>query len=1042
MNIWNALSLTASRRRPAAAAVAATVASTAAAVLASAPEASAAPAGVAAAPAPNPTAVGRLTPRGCAGSPGAVTCDLYAKAGTTVLTGGSSVPIWGFATDSTADATAPGPLLVVTQGDSVSITVHNDLQGAGNVSLALPGQAPGDVGTSGDDTTGAAPGSSKTYTFRATRPGTFLYEAGHTPEGARQVAMGLAGALVVLPSNAGSLDGNPAGYPDTSYDDDAVLVLSEIDPALNRSADPLAFDMRNFRPGYRLINGHSYPSAAGTIATDQGHKVLVRYVNVGQQMHAMGVLGVSQVEVADDGHPAKYSTTVNAEDIDPGETLDTVVTMPGDPQAAPTAQVPTKVAIYETNGALDNDAQVTADTPPRIAFGGMLAFLDTQATVDTSQDYVGPKASAISVSPNPSDALSPVTVTATVDDSDAGGSSIKAAEYVIDNDDPNGPIAAGSGVAMTVPDGAGPITSVTGTIPQSVLADPTLSAGKHVIYVRGEDGAGNWGVFGSTVLNVPKTGPATTGGTATPSLTNGTTSIALSATGDDTVANGKIVAAEYFVGDAPADASVRGTAMTINRSASVVSVDATVPVSVVKTLSPGVNHLWVRVKDDFGLWGPVLDIPVTMDTGAPTVLGAAMNPPATNGKQGDPSNPGYVRLSAELQDVEGSRITQAEAFLNTVGTNGKGLQLRPVDGRLDSSDETVYGLIALSQLTAFKQDTKIPVYVHGKDAAGNWGDATATNAVATLILDRTAPVLGATLRPALGQPGSNLITLSTSLTEASPRAGEYWTGNTDPGAGKATPITINTTVPDANGNSTVSIDVPRPAAATTYHLRVQDMAGNWSTAATVTVRPFRNLMETANSPFGWSSATNGARISRTAAARQPNPDEPTSANGLQISPALTSATTRTAFVTDTGPVAATQYHARFQFAASSLNSGANANNVVTVFDTTNLFGTEVFGLQYRGAGTNAQIRAVVGNTAGQWKTVGAGTHNIQLDWNNGANAALVLTVDGTPQYTVNGNTTATIEAARLGVVQNSVASTTTVGTVGNAWFDTFLSASS
>ena len=262
--------------------------------------------------------------------------------------------------------------------------------------------------------------------------------------------MGLAGALVVLPSNAGSLDGNPAGYPDTCYDDDAVIVMSEIDPALNNSADPLSFDMRNYKPTYRLLNGHSFPSGASTIATDQGHKVLVRYVNVGQQMHAMGVLGGSQVEVADDGHPDKYSTTVAAEDIDPGETLDTIVTMPGTPGVAPTASDATKVAIYEANGALDNAAQVTADTPARVAFGGMLAFLDTQAPVDTSQDYVGPKTSGVSVSPNPSDATKDVTVTATVDDSDSGNSSIQAAEYVIDNNDPDGAIGAGLRRAMTV----------------------------------------------------------------------------------------------------------------------------------------------------------------------------------------------------------------------------------------------------------------------------------------------------------------------------------------------------------------------------------------------------------------------------------------------------------------------------------------------------------------------------------------------------------------------------------------------------------------
>ena len=43
--------------------------------------------------------------------------------------------------------------------------------------------------------------------------------------------MGLAGALVVLPA-----DGTAYGTAGSAYDDDAVLVLSEIDPALNASS--------------------------------------------------------------------------------------------------------------------------------------------------------------------------------------------------------------------------------------------------------------------------------------------------------------------------------------------------------------------------------------------------------------------------------------------------------------------------------------------------------------------------------------------------------------------------------------------------------------------------------------------------------------------------------------------------------------------------------------------------------------------------------------------------------------------------------------
>ena len=62
-----------------------------------------------------------------------------------------------------------------------------------------------------------------------------------------------------------------------------MLVLSEIDPALN--ANPATFDMRSFAPKYRLINGKPFP-AADPVSTDQDHKVLLRYVNVGSQTHA------------------------------------------------------------------------------------------------------------------------------------------------------------------------------------------------------------------------------------------------------------------------------------------------------------------------------------------------------------------------------------------------------------------------------------------------------------------------------------------------------------------------------------------------------------------------------------------------------------------------------------------------------------------------------------------------------------------------------------------------------------------------------------
>ena len=69
---------------------------------------------------------------------------------------------------------------------------------------------------------------------------------------AKQVAMGLHGALIVASGVA-----NQAYGPATSFNIQATLVLSEIDPNLH--ANPLAFDMQNYAPTYWLVNGKAHP---------------------------------------------------------------------------------------------------------------------------------------------------------------------------------------------------------------------------------------------------------------------------------------------------------------------------------------------------------------------------------------------------------------------------------------------------------------------------------------------------------------------------------------------------------------------------------------------------------------------------------------------------------------------------------------------------------------------------------------------------------------------------------------------------------------
>lgn len=1019
------------------AAVSVGLAAAALTTLSSAPAAQAARVGTAV---PSAAPIGKLQPSGCERTGTSDLCDLYARTGTTQVLG-RTIPIWGFSTDASGTATAPGPVLVVHQGDEVTVRLHNLL--SEQVSLAFPGQPASTFSAGLDSTSGAAPADTASYTFTANRPGTFVYEAGHTPDGTRQVAMGLAGALVVL-----SDDGTASGQ---AYDDEAVLVLSEIDPALN--AAPATFDMRDFQPRYRLINGRPFPST-DRIPTDQGHKVLLRYVNVGAQTHAMSLLGATQLQVSEDGHAKAHPERETVATLTSGTTADTVVSMPSGPD--------TKVTVFETGGHLDNDGQTEAD-PGRVATGGMMTFLDTDAPAPID-DHVGPVASHLAVSPNPSDGLSPVTVRADLSDATSGGSPVDAAEVTVDDPD----IAPGSGLPMGPAASFGNVgvTGVTAELPAAPAAGDTctdepfalscLDAGKHVVYVRGHDTAGNWGVVGSVVLNLPKTGPSTTNGSVDQKVVNGSAALAVSATGDDSDAEGVIDRAEMFLDTAGDNGS--GAVMTLNRSAAIVSEDAVVPTSptVGQTCaSPpfalsclpteGTHHLLVHSHDSLGLWGPMLDIPFVVDRTGPTVDAAAVAPNPSNGLISATGNTGYLKVSAQITDRDQSGavqnlLTAGEGYFAPATASpapGTGFKLLAVDGRYDGTSEQVYGLIPLSQVKA-KANGTYQVYVRGKDEAGNWGDLFAM----PLKVDKTAPVLASVTASPNPTNGAALLTLTAPVSnDTSFQTAEFWTGTTDPGVGKGTRVSVSY----VGGAAVVTVPLTGVAPGSVpFSLRVQDLAGNWSNAVNTTVtvsKPnaiFADGFDTGNLN-AWSARTNvGAGSMVTSAAA----GIPT--GGANQGMAVTG--TGTHYVTDNSPVAETGYHARFSFSPNTFTSGTAA--AVTLFDArtaNNGGGGSVFSVEYRKNAGTSQVRATVirstgGNVTSAWQNLTAGAHELRVDWvagpATGTNpGSLKLSVDSTAVFTQTGNTnTLRVESARLGLVAGTNASST-----GTAYADSFQS---
>ncbi|MEZ4866172.1 MAG: multicopper oxidase domain-containing protein [Caldilineaceae bacterium] len=791
---------------------------------------------------------------------GTVNIDLCATTGMITLPGSSTAtPIWGYVDCAATDPLAApgGPTIDVIAGDTVNVTLHNNLPGATMTALFFQGQPliP--------DLTGIAPGAVTTYSFIPAHAGTFIYEAGLIPGTQYQVALGLYGALVVRPATAGQA----YNAATTRYDDEAVLILSELDPALNSSADPSLFDLRDYKPKYGLINGQPYPNTLN-IDTAADHQLLVRYINAGLQHHSMALLGLHQTVIAMDGSPLAYSHRMVAETIAPGQSADVIVTIPNATLAPDGAKFP----LYDGDLLLHNSSsagmggRLTGSNPA--GYGGMLTFLAVGTSTGGGTDTAGPATTAVLLSPNPTTGSGDVTLDATISDMGLGDATITAAEYFIDTVG-----SPGSGATMSgVPGGV--TATVQATISAATLA--TLAAGNHTIYVEGMDANGNWGATNFAVLNLDKVGPATSGLEVTPNPSNGSGNVTLSGTASDaTTGNSNVVAAEYTMdGSCPFVACD----VDLNLSAPVASLSALIPVD---ALSEGTHIVTVRSQDALGNWGDYAEpVELIIDQTGPTAYVVNAMPNPNNGAQGLNSQLAVVRVTATFSDVLGAGVlamaaenpstastnvdsntadeanhlylplvaanpapTNAESvnaaavipgtryikggegFIDSVGANGSGFPFVASDGLFDEGNEPAYADIPLTTIAQLS-DGNHTIYVHGQDAAGNWGDALSSSVI--LVIDKNAPTISsATIAPDPTNGAATVLLTVTANDNAGGtglNGGDYWIDGT------TTPPAVTT----AFSGLTATIDISTLADGVhTVSVRVQDVAGNWSAVVTV-----------------------------------------------------------------------------------------------------------------------------------------------------------------------------------------------------------------
>jgi hypothetical protein len=242
--------------------------------------------------------------------------------------------------------------LIIKEGSTVTINLKNELSVP--VSLVFPGMsntsASGAIAEikKGLLTTEALPGGSVTYTFTATKPGTYTYYSGTEPD--LQVEMGIVGAIIVRPSDY--VLGDTSTYSaygggstsDTGYDREYLFLLTEMDPVLHSQVE-LGFldrvDTTKWWSTYWFINGRTAPDTmdmpyVGWLPTQpynamvQLHprdRVLMRLIGGGRDLHPFHTHGNHTRIIAIDGRPLE--SVPDSGDVDISEMAFTMTIAPG-----------------------------------------------------------------------------------------------------------------------------------------------------------------------------------------------------------------------------------------------------------------------------------------------------------------------------------------------------------------------------------------------------------------------------------------------------------------------------------------------------------------------------------------------------------------------------------------------------------------------------------------------------------------------------------------------------------------------------------------
>ena len=227
----------------------------------------------------------------------------------------------------------PGPTIRVTEGDTLRVTLRNELNEPTSIhwhGLHVPNAMDGVPPLTQE---AVEPGGTFVYEFTVSHAGTFMYHS-HV-DAAEQIDRGLYGPLIVDPQ--------PANAGETAFDREFTMMLSAWNipddtgdemaamPGMEEGAttDEAGAEEESGNLAMQMdynwftINGKAFP-AAPAWEVDQGDLVRVRLINISNLAHPMHLHGQDFKVVAKDGEPLRpeQQLVMNTLSVDAGETYD------------------------------------------------------------------------------------------------------------------------------------------------------------------------------------------------------------------------------------------------------------------------------------------------------------------------------------------------------------------------------------------------------------------------------------------------------------------------------------------------------------------------------------------------------------------------------------------------------------------------------------------------------------------------------------------------------------------------------------------------